>query len=341
MSTKENIKPFVSVVIPMRNEEKYIKKCLVSFIKQDYPNDRFEIIVVDGQSEDNSSNIVAEVMDTNNNIYMVENEKKITPIALNIGVKHAKGDIIIIFSSHGFADSNFLTNNVKVHIKNKVDCVGGTIKTIGEDFQSKAISLAQSSVFGVGNSLFRYSNKAQFVDTVAFGAYSKDVFNEIGYFDETLVRNQDFEFNHRIIKNGGKIFLEPSIKSYYYARSSIIKLFVQYLMYGFWKVRVVTKHADAFRFRYQVPALFVSSLILFSILSLMHNTFLLILFSIVSSYLLVIFLASIYKSAKSRIKNILILPFVFCALHFGFGIGFLIGTIELFYHKITRIFRHS
>ena len=336
MSTKKITKPFVSVVIPMRNEEKYIKKCILSFINQDYPEDRYEVIVVDGQSQDNSSTIVTELMKSHNNIYMLENEQKITPIALNIGVKQAKGDLIIIFSAHGFANKMFLADNVNVHTKNNVDCVGGTIKTIGQDFQSKAISLAQSSVFGVGNSLFRYSKKTQFVDTVAFGAYSKNIFDKVGYFDETLVRNQDFEFNHRIIKNGGKILLDPSIKSYYFARSSIWKLFIQYLKYGFWKVSVISKHKDAFRLRYQVPPFFVLILIVLSILSIFQDLFLLFLISTLLIYLFAIIIVSIRISMKSRIKNILILPFTFCALHFGFGIGFLIGAIGLSYHKFTR-----
>jgi glycosyltransferase involved in cell wall biosynthesis len=333
--------PFVSIIIPMRNEEQYIKKCLQSFIDQDYPKDRFEIIVVDGQSEDNSSIIVAELTELYNNIKIIDNKEKITPIALNIGLKYSKGEVIIIFSSHGYADENFILNNILVHSAKNVDCVGGTINTVGEDFQSNAIALAQSSIFGVGNSLFRYSKKAQFVDTVAFGAYSKEVFDKIGYFDETLVRNQDFEFNHRLIKNGGKIFLDPSIKSYYYARSSIGKLFMQYLKYGFWKVRVVSIHGDAFRFRYQVPAIFVLSLIAFSILSLFQNLFLILLLSVLSAYLFVIMVASILLSIKSRFTNIILLPIAFWALHFGFGIGFLGGIITFVIKKIRKYFTNK
>jgi glycosyltransferase involved in cell wall biosynthesis len=329
--------PFISVIIPMRNEERYIKKCLLSFINQDYPKYHFEIIVIDGCSEDRSSEIVTELIKSHNNIKIIENKKKITPIALNIGVKHAIGDIIIIFSSHGFAERRFLTNNVKVHTTKNVDCVGGTISTIGETFQSKAISLAQSSIFGVGNSLFRYAKKAQYVDTVAFGAYSKDVFNKIGYFDETLVRNQDFEFNHRLIKNGGKIFLDPSIKSFYYARSSIGKLFIQYLKYGYWKVSVVSMHSDAFRFRYQVPALFVLSLIILSILGIFNKLFLTLLLSIISVYVFIIMMASIFLSIQNRYLDILVLPLTFCALHFGFGLGFMYGSIRYLFNKSKHI----
>ena len=334
MKTVNKQFPFISIVIPMRNEGKYIKKCLLSFINQDYPNSRFEINVVDGMSEDNSVAIVTELMKSNHNINIIKNKKKITPVALNLGVKRAIGDIIIIFSSHGFAEKSFISNNVKVHTANKLDCVGGTISTIGETSQSKLISLAQSSIFGVGNSLFRVSNKAQYVDTVAFGAYSKDVFNKIGYFDETLVRNQDFEFNHRIIKNGGKILLDPSIKASYYARSSILKLFKQYFNYGYWKVRVVSKHSDAFKIRYQIPTLFVSFLIIFSILSFFQNVFLYILLSIILIYLLVTITASFYLSIKSQFKNIFILPFAFGALHFGFGLGFLFGIVRYLIKKL-------
>lgn len=341
MITKDNKEPFVSIIIPMRNEEKYIIKCVLSFINQDYPENRFEIIVVDGCSQDNSVTIVTELMKFHKNVKVFKNHKKITPIALNIGVKNAKGDFIIIFSAHGFADQKFISNNIKIHSTKTVDCVGGTITTIGDNFQSKIISLAQSSIFGVGNSLFRTSQKAQYVDTVAFGSYPKEIFNKIGGFDELLIRNQDFEFNHRIIKNGGKIYLDPSIKSYYYARSSIKKLFVQYLKYGFWKVRVIFKHADAFRIRYQIPALFVLLLIIFSILSLFHNLFIYLLITIILAYLFVIIFVSFYLSVKSRFMNIFLLPFTFCALHFGFGIGFLIGIITLSYKKIIQLIKHK
>ena len=118
---------------------------------------------------------------------------------------------------------------------------------------------------GVGNSGFRVPSKTQYVDTVAFGMYRRDIFSKIGYFDETLIRNQDFELNQRIIQNGGKLLLVPKIQIYYYNRTSLIKLFKQYFFYGFWKVRVVTKNFIAFKFRYQIPFIFVLVILVLSI----------------------------------------------------------------------------
>ena len=327
MNIKSNNHPFVSIVIPMRNEEKYIQKCIESFLSQDYPKDKFEIIVVDGLSEDNSVNIVNGFRKNHKKIKLLKNEKKITPIAFNIGIKNAKGDFIIIFSSHGFAERDFISENIKLHLEKDVDCVGGTIITIGDNLQSKVISFAQSSIFGVGNSLFRISQKAQFVDTVAFGSYPKEIFNKMGGFDESLIRNQDFEFNHRIIKNGGKIYLSPTIKSSYYARSNIWKLVKQYFQYGYWKVQVLIKHFDSFRMRYLIPPVFILMVIILGVMSLIYTGSTNLFFGLIFLYLSVILYASMTIAIKNKLLYFTILPVTFIALHFGFGLGFLSGII--------------
>ena len=327
MIIKSNNHPFVSIVIPMRNEEKYIQKCIESFINQDYPQDRYEILVVDGCSNDNSVEIINKIVCLHKNIKIISNEKKITPIAFNIGIKNARGDYIIIFSSHGFAERNFISENIKLHLEKDVDCVGGMIITIGDNLQSKVISLAQSSIFGVGNSLFRISQKAQFVDTVAFGSYPKEIFNKIGNFDESLIRNQDFEFNHRIIKNGGKIYLSPTIKSSYYARSNIWKLVKQYFQYGYWKVQVLIKHFDSFRMRYLIPPIFMLMVIILGVMSLVYTVSTNLFFGLIFLYLSVILYASMTIAIKNKLLYFTILPSTFIALHFGFGLGFLSGII--------------
>ncbi len=323
----------VSVIIPMRNEEAYIRECLASLMRQDYDNDLLQIIIVDGASEDKSREIVQEYIDQFKNISLYENPKKITPISLNLGIQKATGEIIIILGAHSYVEKDFVTKNVEYLRKTDADCVGGTIQTIGRNYQSKAISLAMSSPFGVGNSLFRFSKTPSYVDTVAFGAYRREVFDKIGLFDETLVRNQDFELNHRLVSNGGKIYLTPDIKSYYYARESIPKLFKQYYLYGCWKAKVVRKHLDAFRFRYRIPPLFIATLLVAGIAGFVSPIARFVFFSILAAYGLVVLLVSLRTAVGSRLRYFFTLPLAFLSLHFGFGIGFLHWTIKNWLHR--------
>ena len=254
----------VSIVIPCFNEEKYIGKCLTSIVKQIYPQNLLEVIVVNGNSTDSSVDKIKEFYSQLSNLILLDNPKRITPVGLNIGVKHAKGGVIVILGAHSYIANDFIQNAVNELNQTDADCVGGPITNRGTTFIGKAIALAMKSSFGVGNSLFRISDKKQYVDTVAFGAYRKEIFEKIGYFDESLTRNQDFEFNQRIIQSGKKILLTPAIQSFYYCRSSLPKLFKQYFLYGFWKGKVVKKNLSYFKVRYQIPTLFVLTILISS-----------------------------------------------------------------------------
>jgi glycosyltransferase involved in cell wall biosynthesis len=323
----------VSIVIPMRNEESYIRECLNSLVNQDYNKALLDIIVIDGKSEDSSKQIVQEFIDKFDNISLYENVKKITPVSLNLGIQKATGEIIIVLGAHSYVETDFVTKNLEYLERTRADCVGGTIQTVGKSYQSKAISLAMSSPFGVGNSLFRFSKSPSYVDTVAFGAYRREVFDRIGMFDETLVRNQDYEFNHRLVSNGGKIYLTPDIKSYYYARESIPKLFKQYYSYGCWKAKVVKKHGSAFRFRYQIPPLFILTLLITWIAGMRFPIARYVFFCVLEAYALVLFLVSLRTAIGSRLRYLIALPFAYMSLHFGFGIGFIYWTVKHWFQK--------
>ena len=252
----------MSVVIPVRNEQDYIHKCIVSLVEQDYPKNLYEVLVVDGMSTDNSRRIVQSSTSNNPNIHVHENPNLLTSFGLNIGIKKSKGAIIIILGAHSFVETDFIRKNEEILTRIGADCVGGPIISIGETFRAKGISLAMSSIFGVGDALFRYAEKEGYVDTVAFGGYRREVFEKIGLFDEELTRNQDDEFNYRLRKAGGKIFITPQIKSYYYSSSNLAKLWKQYFQYGVWKIRVLQKHPRMMRLRQFVPGVFVLRVIM-------------------------------------------------------------------------------
>lgn len=333
MNDQENVK--VSVVIPCRNEENHIGKCLQSIIDQSYGIDNIEAMVCDGNSNDNTQDIIKEYNIKYPQIQLVVNEKKVAPTAMNLGIKAAHGEIIVIFGAHAYMDKDYIKICVEKLKSPDIACVGGRIINISENSMAEAISFSMGSPFGVGNALFRFSEKEQLVDTVAFGAYKRSIFDEIGYFDEELVRNQDDELNFRLTKSGNKILLSPTIISKYYTRGSFSKLWTQYFQYGFWKVRVIQKHKKPAALRHLVPLIFVISLILGTLASP---------FSKVTRYLflleIILYLSGAIifslKASKGQIKYVPRMLIAFLILHTSYGIGFLEGLIVFYCLKSNK-----
>ena len=175
---------------------------------------------------------------------------------------------------HSTIEPDFINNSIKILNEKNASCVGGPTKHFSNTFIGKNISIAQCSYFGAGGASFRTGvSKGKYVNTLAFGAYDRSEFLKVGAYDEELIRNQDEELNYRIVKNGGKIWIDPSIKSRYYVRDSILKLFSQYYYYGFYKVRVIQKIKSIFSFRHFVPAIFVLTLILFMVIAIFQKYF--------------------------------------------------------------------
>jgi len=318
--------PMVTVVVPMRNEEGFIGKCLDSLIQQDYPVDRMEVLVVDGRSEDASRAIVLEKSLKHSFIRLLNNPKRITPAALNIGIRNAVGDVIIRLDAHHFAARDFISKNVAYLLKTGADCVGGPICTISQSFIGRAISLAVSCPFGVGDALFRYSQKEQCVDTVANPGYPREVFDRIGFFDEELIGAEDDEFNYRLRAYGGRILLCPQIRTWYNCRDSLRKLWQQYCQYGYMKVRVLQKHPRQMRWRQFAPPTFVVSLLSGLGLSLLGIFWPLAL--IAGSYLMANLVVSLWVAGQSGLRYLAVLPIAFIILHISYGTGFLIGLFR-------------
>lgn len=325
----------VSVVIPCKNEKNYIKKCIESFVNQSYDKNLYEILVCDGFSNDGTRDIVKEFEKQYENIKLLDNEGISAPKGMNVGIKYSKADIIIIFGAHAYADKDFIKNNVQLLNTNDVACAGGPIETINEDSKGTAISLAMSSPFGVGNALFRYAKEEMLVDTVAFGAYRRDVLDKVGYFDEELTRNQDDEINLRITNAGYKILLSPKVKSYYYSRSSLKKLWRQYFQYGFWKVRVMQKHGKTSSIRHLVPLAFVLTNIGGILLGLFFKPILYLWILEIISYSTLDIITS-FKLIKGKVSLLKYVPFIFPILHLSYGIGFLEGIFAFYILKSNK-----
>lgn len=318
------MQPAVSIIIPCRNEANYIAKNIDAILNQDYEGE-LEVLIVDGMSDDGTREIVNQYDDQR--VRLIDNEAKFTPHALNLGVDAAKGEVFIILGGHAFINIDFVRKNVAVLLSDSsIGCAGGQIMNIYENDSGELISKAMSSSFGVGNATFRVGGQAGFVDTVAFGAYWKKVHYEIGGFDEDLVRNQDDEYNYKVVKAGYKIYFDPEIISNYYVRGSVSKLYRQYYQYGYWKVYVNKKHKTITTIRQMVPLFFVLGLIGGAIISLFLPLFWWVLLIGVTAYILLAIVSGI-KASKSLVEGAKIAG-IFPVLHFSYGFGYLIGIIQ-------------
>lgn len=234
----------LSVICPIYNEEKYIAQCIESLLLQDYPQNDLEILFVDGMSTDKTRGIIASYTKKYPFIKMLDNPKKIVPYAMNTGIKASKGEIIIRLDGHVEYPTNYFSALVKNLKELDADNVGALCETLpcGPSSKEQAIAEALSSSFGMGNSYFRIGcNEVRQVDTVPFGCFKREVFDKVGLYDNELIRNQDDELNGRIIKNGGKIYLIPSIVTKYYARDKISKVRKMFYQYGLYKPLVNKK----------------------------------------------------------------------------------------------------
>ncbi|MDU5108612.1 glycosyltransferase family 2 protein [Clostridium sp.] len=327
----------VSIIIPCRNEENYIKECIDSFLNQSYPKELIEIIIADGMSTDKTRDIINEMSKKYDNIVLIDNKKFTAPAGMNLGIMKSKSDIIIIFGAHAYADKDFVKENVLALENKEIGCVGGSVTTINDSIKGEAIAEAMSCPFGVGNALFRYSDKEAFVDTVGFGAYDRNFIIDIGLFDEELVRNQDDELNFRVQKSGKKILLNPKIKLTYYSRGDFKKLWRQYYQYGFWKVRVIQKHNKPASVRHLIPLVFVLFLLFGGIASIFSK---LILGGYLLTILLYLILDTIFSIKISKKKSFKLLPYLFITfpiLHISYGIGFILGLFNFYIFKSKRI----
>jgi glycosyltransferase involved in cell wall biosynthesis len=318
--------PKVTVVIPMMNEKTYIGRCLEAVLEQDYPGDLVEILVVDGGSNDGSAEIVGRYSQQHLNVRLLGGPGVNCPAAMNIGVKNSTGQFIAKVDAHGYVAKDYLSRSVEYLIENEdIKCVGGPIRPIPETITGKANALARSSRFGVGRGIYSVKHGIEFADTVQCGVYKKKALDEVGLFDESLQFGEDEEVNWRLRKMGYKIVVTPDIRFLYFPRNTFKKLFRQYFNYGVMRVAVIKKHGDFLRTKHLVPAVFVVSLVLTAMLALFGGLPGSIFIGILLSYVGLSLGFSLAIGANEDWQCLWRLPVSFAALHFGYGLGFLIG----------------
>ncbi len=327
----ERRSPFVSVVIPCRNEAAYIDACLTSVEASDFPKDRLEALVVDGMSDDGTRAAIERHLRTNPWLTRLDNPDRITPSAMNIGIRHARGDVIVRLDAHCHYPTDYISKVVSWLVESGADNVGGVCRTqpANRSAKARAIALGGSHPFGVGNSHFRIgAREPRSVDTVPFGCYRREVFDEIGLFDEELVRNQDDELNARLVKHGGRILLVPEIVSDYFARDSLVKLWRMYFQYGYFKPLVARKLGAVMTVRQVVPAAFVSSSLALAALSWPIPVARELLAAVLVAYATADAAAATHAGWGEGPGCIFWLTAVFPILHLSYGLGFLKGVVD-------------
>ena len=319
--------PRVSIIIPCYNEQATIRKLLEAIFHQTHPRAEMEVIIADGQSEDRTleeiNTFKADHPDLN--VRVVENSARSIPSAINCGLRSAHGETIVRMDAHSRPNPDYVERCLSALDMGLGENVGGVweIKPGDKSWIAESIAVAASNPLGVGDAGYRIGAEASVVDTVPFGSFRKSLIEKIGLFDESLLSNEDYEFNARIRQFGGRIWLDPKIITVYYARSTLRELSRQYWRYGYWKFRMLRRYPDTLRWRQGLPPLFVASLIILTLLSWWQLAAWLIAFELLV-YFSVLFLVGVLSSFQHRKIYLLIgLPLSIATMHLAWGGGFL------------------
>ncbi len=321
----------VSIVIPLRNEERHIGALLDALQAQTYAGHIADIILVDGMSTDRTREVISSYQAHMPAIRIIDNPERIVPPAMNRGIRAARGDIVVRLDAHTEPAPDYVERCVHHLREAGAWNVGGLMRAQGHGYVDKTVALATTSPFGIGGSPFHYSDRPQYVDTVYLGAFPRWVFDKVGLYDERFIRNQDYELNHRIRQAGGRIYLAPDIKITYFPRDSMKALWRQYFQYGFWKVQTLRKHPESLKWRQLVAPLFVAGLVGGLVLGLLWRPALWLWAAAIALYVLMSLAFSVLRVRKEpgALQSLPLMPVVFATLHVAWGLGFWWAWIAL------------
>ena len=324
--------PLISIIVPCYNEQDTVQLLLESVYAQTFPRQQIEVVIADGLSTDQTRhNIERFCWDHPDlTVKVVDNPQRIIPAGLNQAIAAASGQYIVRLDAHSIPSPSYVARCISDLEAGLGDNVGGRweIRAGSEGWQGRGIAAAAAHPLGVGDARYRLGGKAQAVDTVPFGAFRRGLVDQIGWFDETLQTNEDYEFNVRVRQSGGRVWFDPEIQSAYIARKDLGELARQYWRYGFWKARMLRRYPSSFRFR-QIAGVFVLSFPLLAILSIWLSWagWLLILESVI--YLCAILAAGVQVAIQQRdLAMIASLPLAIATMHFSWGIAFVWSFIK-------------
>ncbi len=317
-----------SIIVPCLNEENTISKLLEAILRQNFPLHELEVIIADGLSTDGTRDRIGEFQDQHKQlkVRIVDNPSRIIPVGLNLAIAAATGEFIIRLDAHCVPQQDYVKKTIALLKEGQGWDVGGVwdIQPGEKGWIAESIAIAASHPLGVGDAFYRFTDTAQEVDTVPFGAFRRDLITRIGGYDETLLSNEDYEFNARIRQAGGKVWLDPAIRSIYFARPTLCQLAKQYFRYGFWKWRMLKRYPNTLRLRQALPPLFVLSLIALILLSIVSIWAFWLLIVEVVSYLLILIGAALRKALEHRkVQFTLGIPLAMATMHLSWGTAFL------------------
>ena len=326
--------PKVSIIIPCYNEQATIRLLLEALRGQTFPRAEMEVLISDGFSTDNTRNEIAGFQKDFPDlaVRVVDNTLRSIPSAVNRAIESARGEILVRLDAHSKPYPDYVAKCVQAHVEKRGDNVGGVweIQPGTDTWVAKSIAVAAAHKLGVGDALYRHAKQAAEVDTVPFGSFKRELIERVGAFDESLLTNEDYEFNARVRKAGGRIWLDPSIRSIYFSRSTFLELARQYWRYGYWKWRMLRRYPDTLRWRQALPPLFVLSLMGLVVLSIFVPIARFALAGELVLYFLIMTLAGLsaaYRQKKAYL--VLGLPLAILVMHITWGGGFLWSILSL------------
>jgi GT2 family glycosyltransferase len=324
--------PFLSVIVPVRNEAGFVASLIDAIFAQDYPSNRFEVIVADGLSTDGTRDILAGLSARYPRLVVIDNPGRIVSTGLNLAVAKSRGTVIVRIDGHAVIATDFLRQNVALLSEHpEAWSVGGPIRHAATTTFGKAVGVAMSHPLGVGNALHRYPEYEGYVESAQFPAMRRSVFERIGLFDERLVRNQDDEFNYRIRRAGGRIYVSPRVRYAYFVRASVRQLFKQYFQYGFWRIPVIEKHGRPTTLRQIAPTLFYLACVLLVAIGLWSRE-LSIAVMLPAIYTGALVLAGIGMVRSKGIRVAALVPLAIATMHAGYAWGLAYGMWARLFH---------
>ncbi len=315
----------VSIIIPCYNVE--------AIYQQTFPRAHMEVIIADGHSVDRTREEVLAFQQAHKDleIKLVDNPRRIIPTALNTAIAHARGEIILRLDAHSAPAVDYVERCVERLRDGVGDNVGGVWDILPgkDDWIGRSIAAAAAHPLGVGDALYRHARQASIVDTVPFGAFFRSLIDQIGAYDESLLSNEDYEFNARIRLAGGKVFLDPEIRSRYFARPNLGALARQYFRYGYWKLNMLRRYPGTLRWRQALPPLFVAGILGLAVFAVFFFWARWLLLLALGSYFLTLVMGALPVAVKRRDASLIIgMPLAVVVMHFCWGSGFLFALLR-------------
>lgn len=325
--------PLVSVIIPCRNEEKTIHHVLEALHQQSFPVEDMEVVIADGFSSDNTRSAIQAFQEAHPGlkVRLIDNPKQIIPAGLNAAIQAAAGEIIVRMDAHSLPEADYIQRSVDAIQSGIAENVGGVwnIQAPNDSWIARSIAAAAGNPLAVGDALYRFTDKAAYVDTVPYGAYKRSLFDEIGLFDETLLANEDYEVNTRIRQAGGRIWLDPAIRCTYFSRPTLRALARQYWGYGYWKAQMLKRYPETLRWRQALPPLFVLGVLFLAILGFFWKPAWIALATVLGLYLLIQLIPALSLARKQ--KDLSLAPGIVLAtltMHFSWGTALIVGLFS-------------